>query len=73
VLAAFARMKHLAWCDPAQAVRLVLADKALWGETRPAVPGLAEAVTLGFQEIHTVGMAAALDRAVARALAGVRS
>jgi len=73
VLAAFARMKHLAWCDPAQAVRLVLADKALWGETKPAIPGLAEAVTLGFQEIHTVGMATALERAVARALAGVRS
>ena len=49
VLAAFARMKHLAWCDPAQAVRLVLADRPcganrgrpfrVWPRPSPRLPG----------------------------------
>ena len=63
VLAAFARVRAIA--DPAQVVRAVLEDAALWGGPLPAIPGFAEAVTKGFQEIRSRGMLAALEGALA--------
>jgi mannitol-1-phosphate/altronate dehydrogenase len=73
VLAAFDGLKDLAAGDPAAAARRALADPAIWGEPLPAIPGFELAVVASFQEIRALGVAVALDRAVARAQAGARS
>ena len=67
VLAAFARLKPVAQADPVQAAQAALADPGIWGSPLPELPGFAAAVAAGFLEIRTLGMAAALERAVARA------
>jgi tagaturonate reductase len=67
VLAAFAGLRALAASHPAQAARAALLDAAIWGGPLPAIPGFTEAVATGFQEIRTLGMAAALERAMAQA------
>ena len=50
--------------SPAQA----MADPGIWGGPLPAIPGFPEAVAAAFGEIRAVGMAAALERAVARSM-----
>jgi hypothetical protein len=50
---------------------VALADPELWGAPLPVIPGFSEAVTEGFQEIRSLGMLAALERAVARSRAEV--
>lgn len=61
VLAGFAKAKDLA--DP---VPVVLADASLWGTSLLELPGFAQAVGKAFQEIRTLGMAAALEHAMER-------
>ena len=57
----------VAQADPVQAAQAALADPGIWGSPLPELPGFAAAVAAGFLEIRTLGMAAALERAVARA------
>jgi len=64
VLAAFAGLKDAAAADPASAARLALADARIWGEPLPAIPGFDSAVAGAFLDIRTLGMAAALERAM---------
>jgi len=71
VLAAFARLAPVADAFPARAVQAALLDPAIWGEPLPEIPGFGQAVAAGFQEIRSLGMLAALERATARAQAEV--
>lgn len=70
VLAAFEGLKAVAREDPDRAVRLALADGAIWGGPLPAIPGFEAAVAEGFRDIRALGMGAALERAMARAEGG---
>jgi tagaturonate reductase len=63
-------LAFFAGLEPGGEVAAVLAEEALWGGPFPQLPGFAEAVTLGFQEIRSLGMLGALERAVARSQEG---
>jgi tagaturonate reductase len=64
VLAGFERLKGLGTSDPDRLVREVLADASLWGGALPELPGFTEGVANAFREIRSLGMQAALERAM---------
>jgi len=64
VLAAFRTLAGTG--DPRTLVRAALAEPLLWGGAPPEAPGLPEAVAAAFLDIRALGMAAALQRALAR-------